>query len=764
MKRHITICLFLFKLIFISIDIQCQPFDIKYSDSFKSIIFQSGEAIIRGEWISPSIYPALKSTEWKHIGRSEVYDELAGIPGNRTTDVFSNSGIEIERHVWISSDNKVVALRQIITNNKKDAFSLNTIKPLSCDGIDGFQLPENPDAGKWSINLQKRRKNEFPETIIPRGNISITADPFISVPVGPDPKGPCLIIGYLDWTKHLAHFDISFKTDKEVTEFTGLNAVCEFNDVLVPPNGSRTTQWIYLTIGEDFNSTVNEYAERVGRYHNVNRPANNAPSVYCSWYWYGKNYSEEYFFRDLQALKDLKFRKPFDVFLIDESWGLHKWGDYMPNDQFPGGMKLVADKINEMGYIPGIWTPPYLVSPGSDLFKKHPEWVIKNKKGDHYTFRMNDEDHLVLDPTYPGVTEYLEESFRKLSEDWGFRYFKFDFMRAVFLDGDYEFFDPYINRLEAYRMGLEAIRRGVGDEAYISVCGGHYGGSLGIADSQRSGSDVVSYWDPNEIPKYRQNILRTWMCRLWHVDPDAMMVRRNEKSEFTGSDAKLSLGLFTDREAQVNALNQYIGGGLVTFTENYLTLDDDRLELYKHIIPSVNSSSYPIDWYQINMPSIMVTNITPKCKNLDNWNTIAIVNWTDDERTFSFSLEENVLKTLAGEKFLLFEFFSQELIGIFSKGSEVNIADLAPHSAGLIKIIPWDGKKPVLAGTDLHFSMGGVEISEWKSDIGKVEGLLETDWLYPVKISGVFPSDGNKFKVKQITLLPGQKRFKITND
>lgn len=757
---------YIFIILFLSFlnSANCQNITLNFSDSYKTLVIHNKDLSINSGFVDPLIIPAISKGEWEHTGSSEFYDELAGIPGKRISDIFIKSGVEIERQVWLSFDSKVVALRQIITNQRKNSFSLNTIMPLSCNDVESFKLQGNLKTSDWLINVQKRRKNEFPETIIPKGNISITADPFISIPVGNDPEGPCLIIGYLDWIKHLAHVEISFKTEQEVTEFNGLNAVCEFNNVLVPPNGSRTTQWIYLTVGEDFNSTVNEYADRVGIYHDVERPVSNALSAYCSWYWYGKQYTEEYFFRDLQALKDLKFRKPFDVFLIDESWGLHKWGDYMPNDQFPGGMKQVADKINEMGYIPGIWTPPYLVSPTSELFKNHPEWVIKNNKGDHYTFRMNDKDHLVLDPTYPGVLEYLEESFRKLSEDWGFNYFKFDFMRAVFLDGDYEFFDPYINRLEAYRMGLEAIRRGVGDEAYISVCGGHYGGSLGIANSQRSGSDVVSYWDPNEIPKYRQNILRTWMSRLWHVDPDAMMVRRNEKSEFTGSHAKLSLGLFTDKEAQVNALNQYIGGGLVTFTENYLTLDDDRLELYKHIIPSVNSSSYPIDWYQTTMPSMMVTNITPICNNLSNWNTIAIVNWNDAQKTFSFNLGTNVLKTLTGEKFILFEFFSQEVLGIFSKDSEVNITDLAPHSAVLIKIIPWDGKKPVLAGTDLHFSMGGVEIGEWKSDIGKVEGLLDTDWLYPVKISGVFPSGNSEFQVKQITLLPGQKRFKITND
>jgi hypothetical protein len=476
------------------------------------------------------------------------------------------------------------------------------------------------------------------------------------------------------------------------------------------------------------------------------------------------NYTEEYFLRDLKALKDLRNRKPFDVFLIDESWGLNLWGDYLPNKQFPSGMKFVADKIKEMGYIPGIWTPPYLVSPTSDLAGKHPDWVLKTSKGDHYTFRMNDKDHWVIDPTYPGVLEHMEESFRKLSEDWGFKYFKFDFMRAVFLEGDYKFFNPHINRLEAYRMGLEAIRHGVGDDAYISVCGGHYGGSIGIADSQRSGSDVVSYWDPNEIPKYRQNMLRTWMSRLWHVDPDAMMVRRSEKSEFPGSHAKLSLGMFTDNEAQVNALNQYIGGGLVTFTENYVTLDADRLELYKHVIPSVNSSSFPIDWYNPTIPSMAVTQVDPVCQHLEKWNTIAIVNWTEHRKTISFTLDDQVVKSLPGNDFLLFEFFSQEVKGLYKRNKLVSMGELDPHSGLLIKIIPWDGRKPVLAGTDLHFSMGGVEIKEWKYDIGSVEGIIETEWLYPVSITTVFPAANDGFITKRISLQPNQKRFWMVSD
>ena len=112
---------------------------------------------------------------------------------------------------------------------------------------------------------------------------------------------------------------------------------------------------------------------------------------------------------------------------------------------------------------------------------------------------MNDRDYWVLDLTYPGVCEYLEDKYRMLSHDWGFKYFKFDFMRAVFINDGARFYDATKTSLEAYRMGLEAIQRGTGKDAYLNVCGGHYGASMGIANAQRSGSDVISNWKNSEL-------------------------------------------------------------------------------------------------------------------------------------------------------------------------------------------------------------------------------------------------------------------------
>ena len=40
---------------------------------------------------------------------------------------------------------------------------------------------------------------------------------------------------------------LSFSDDNGKTIVNGLYSNCEFNDVIVPPDGTRTTQWIYIT-------------------------------------------------------------------------------------------------------------------------------------------------------------------------------------------------------------------------------------------------------------------------------------------------------------------------------------------------------------------------------------------------------------------------------------------------------------------------------------------------------------------------------------
>jgi hypothetical protein len=736
------------------------PLKIEIPQSVDPLKVSAQDLYLESQWMEPYLnLPPLTPSFWKHTHRSQKIKVLVGMVGEQIADTFHSQGVYLIREIWISNTKNLLAIRQRLINKTGKNLYLKSLFPMKCESPAGLLLARDPDVTHWEVLLQHRLKNGRPQTIQPPGEGYYEIDQFAIFHHQKIATTPLLFVGYLSQTGHNARILLEFQNRHSIVQLTQFTAECEFDSCLVPPGGEKTSQWIYIELGDDPNDLISDYADRVGIYHGVSRPLPNAPSVFCSWYFHGYYYNEEYFHRDLEALK--KDYMPFDVFLIDECWSLNKWGDFEAINSWPSGMKDAADRIRALGYTPGIWSCPYLVDFESNLAQNFPEWLLKDVTGKRVTFKMNNIDHWVLDPTFPGVTEFLEETYRKLANDWGYQYFKFDFMRAVFLPAEQRFFDSTSTRLEAYRRGLEAIRRGTGPDAYLAVCGGHYGGSLGIANSQRSGSDVVSIWREREIPKFRQNILRTWMSRLWHVDPDAMMVRkRTEKFH----DSELSLGLLTDSEAQTIALNQYVAGGLITFSEYLPELGEERKKLYRHIIPSINSSSIPLDIFDPLCPSQMLTVINPLCSGLNHWITVSVINWTDQKKEFSLALNDQITKFISAKNFLVFEFFEQKVMGIYNTGELINLGTVSPHSSRLLKISPWDSTKGNLAGTNLHFSGGGVEISDWLASQKEVQGEIRTAWKYPVTITAVFPSFSEKgFVVNSITIQSGQKKFRIEN-
>jgi len=716
---------------------------------------------ISSSWVSPSfVDDQLISGNWSHISRKLTDKTLAGIRGKVIIDVFRNHDLQLTREFWYALDKTEVALRNKITNYGSDALYLESLEPLSLSGENGLAFKENNRADSWHVLIQKRLKNGKPFSLKPSDNNPVEIDPFC-VFTANRKDTPDLLIGFLSQKGHLAHLLLQFDQHDEKVSFSSLRSICQFDGCLIPPGGERTSQWITLYAGFDANELIAGYADRVGEYHGVKRPEQKPPSVFCTWYFHGRHYNEKLFMDDINSLREN--RLPFDVFLIDDCWANGNWGYWTPGEAFPSGMKNVTQTIKSLGYRPGIWTAPYSVDMDSELAREHPEWLLRTQKDSLVVFGYSVKAW-ILDPTYPGVLDHLEEVYRRLAHDYGFSYFKFDFMRAVYIYDNVKFFDPHVTRLEAYTMGLEAIRKGVGPDAYISVCGGHYGGSLGIANSQRSGSDVVSIWIPSQIECFRQNILRTWMSRLWHVDPDALMIRKRETSYYDPDDAhsKLSLGTLSDDEALTFALNQYVSGGLNCFSEYLRELQPERRRLYRHVIPSLGKSSIPLDIYNTSCPSQMMTEVDPHCPGLGHWKTIAVTNWDDKDKGMEVRLSSRVVKGLGSKKYVVSEFFSQRVLGIFSKDDSIKLDPVLAHHSFLLRIAAWDGLGPVLAGTDLHFSGGGVEIKRWQVENNVIRGQIQTDWDYPVRILVAFPENNQAgYLLKTVTIQPGQKAFYI---
>jgi len=704
---------------------------------------------------------------------------LAGRRGTVTTDAFAAGGWRLAREVWVEEGGRSAAVRQRVTNGQHEEVALDALQPLAALGPAGLLL-DGRTAGGWEVVAQARFKNGVPAALRPgtwdgdyAQAVSLTGEQG-DVPLGEDGQrtafemdpcgivrplgaegGPCLLLGFLSVTGHLARLVVRTTPDRQALE--SLVAECEFDGCRVPRGGERTSQWLWLAVDTRPTALLDDYADRVGVHHHVPRPAAPPPSVLCSWYYYGPDFTEADLHEDLAYLAG--DRLPFDVFLIDECWDMH-WGDWEASDAWPSGMKDAAERIRALGYRPGIWTCPFLARPDSALAATHPEFLLRLRDGSLHVFPM-DGPNLVLDPTYPGVCDHLEALFRRLTADWGFTYHKLDFLRAVYVNRQAAFYDRSATRLEAYRRGLEAVRRGIGPEAYLSVCGGHYGGSLGLADAQRSGSDVTAMWsDPPALPKLKQNICRTWMSRLWHVDPDAMMVRRRTQPISATRHGRLSLGLWTDDEARTITVNQYVGGGLVCFSDKFLELDADRAALYRHVIPSVNAPATPVDYFRPGCPSVLRTFVRPRAAGLAPWVTVAVCNWEDAPRERALVLSEDVLENLPGEQFLLWEFWSARLLGSARRGDSVPLGALPAHGTAVVKVLPWDGASPTFLATDLHLSMGGVEVAECAAAADAVRGRVQTRWRVPVRVTAAWPGGGGA-RLATVTLAPGEEEFRV---
>ena len=88
----------------------------------------------------------------------------------------------------------------------------------------------------------------------------------------------------------------------------------------------------------------------------------------------------------------------------------------------------------------------------------------------------------IFDTSRPDVQQYFEHSARAWRER-GFRYVSTDYLASAMSVPKYQ--DPTMTKVEVLRAGLEAIRRGLGDEVfYRKIGGGPVGVGMGLANDE----------------------------------------------------------------------------------------------------------------------------------------------------------------------------------------------------------------------------------------------------------------------------------------
>ncbi len=123
-----------------------------------------------------------------------------------------------------------------------------------------------------------------------------------------------------------------------------------------------------------------------------------------------------------------------EMLVMDDGWfGNRKdeyrsLGDWVVNEsKLPGGLKYLADEVNKLGMKFGIWFEPEMISPDSDLYRKHPDWALQ-LKGRTPSLARN---QLVLDLSRQEIVDYVFECLSNVLHSANIEYVKWDMNRAV---------------------------------------------------------------------------------------------------------------------------------------------------------------------------------------------------------------------------------------------------------------------------------------------------------------------------------------------
>lgn len=148
------------------------------------------------------------------------------------------------------------------------------------------------------------------------------------------------------------------------------------------------------------------------------------------------NWENTFFNFDQKLLGELMLEAKdlgVDMFLLDDGWFGNKYprkddhaglGDWQATrSKLPGGIPALVRAAQKAGVKFGIWIEPEMVNPKSELYEKHPDWVIEQPNRDTYYFR----NQLVLDMSNPKVQDYVFEIVDNiLTENPDVAYFKWD--------------------------------------------------------------------------------------------------------------------------------------------------------------------------------------------------------------------------------------------------------------------------------------------------------------------------------------------------
>jgi len=261
----------------------------------------------------------------------------------------------------------------------------------------------------------------------------------------------------------------NFRTDLELDHLDNLRIISGINNYAsaytLKPSEVFTTPAFLTTLSSTGKGTASRNLQSWARNYRLLDGKGTRLTLLNNWEATYFDFDENKLFG---LIKDTK-KLGVDMFLLDDGWFANKYprngdvaglGDWDENKKkLPNGIASLVKEAKNNDVKFGIWIEPEMVNPKSELYEKHPDWVVKEAKREEFYFR----NQLVLDLTNPKVQDFVfgvvDNLFTKNPE---LAYIKWDCNAVIYnahsatLKNQSHFYIDYVRGL--YKV-LERIRK-----------------------------------------------------------------------------------------------------------------------------------------------------------------------------------------------------------------------------------------------------------------------------------------------------------------
>ncbi|WP_338780825.1 alpha-galactosidase [Metabacillus sp. FJAT-52054] len=414
-----------------------------------SIRRESGSAIHRFEYADYAITDGKERIP----GMPATFAEQGEAENLAITLLDRTAGLKLTLNYTLFEHLPVMARRTTIENIGTENVQLERVMSLSLD-LNDRDYKMMHLSGTWS--RERHLKERVLETGIQsissaRGASSHHHNPFLALrrPETTETLGEAIGVHFIYSGNFLAQAEVDHYDTTRIT--MGIHPF-QFNWNLKPGTAFHTPEAV-LTYSDQGLNGLTKGVHDLFRNHLISPNWRNKerPVLINNWEATYFDFNAEKITQIARQAKELGI----ELFVLDDGWfgkrndDTSSLGDWFVDEaKLPAGIEALSESIRGEGLQFGLWFEPEMVNEESELFKKHPDWVVHDPERP----KSYGRNQWVLDYTRREVVDYLYERMSFFIRSAKLSYIKWDMNRniteaysaALGNDQQGEFFHRYI--------------------------------------------------------------------------------------------------------------------------------------------------------------------------------------------------------------------------------------------------------------------------------------------------------------------------------